>query len=63
MTYKWLDEAAKEILDKFTIDPNSKVENGLTAKDRMISYILAAIDGIEKEIEKQEFYDRLRRGY
>jgi hypothetical protein len=51
MTYKWLDEAVKEILDKFTIDPNSKVENGLTAKERMISYILAAIDNIERELE------------
>ena len=51
MTYKWLDEAAKEILDNFTIDPNSKVDNGLTAKERMISYILAAIDNIERELD------------
>jgi len=51
MTYKWLDEAAKEILDKFTIDPDCRTENGLTAKERMVSYILAAIDNIEREIE------------
>lgn len=51
MTYKWLDEAAREILDKFTIDPNSRVKNGLTAKDKMVSYILAAIDNIERELE------------
>jgi hypothetical protein len=51
MTYKWLDEAAAEILDKFTIDPNSRTDNGLTAKERMVSYILAAIDNIERELD------------
>ena len=51
MTNKWLKEKANQILDKYTIDPNAKMENGLTASERLISYIIAALDNIERELD------------
>jgi hypothetical protein len=44
-------QLARDILDKFTIDPDAKMTNGVTASERMQSYILAAIDNIERELE------------
>ena len=48
---KWFKEMADQILDNFTIDPDAKLQNGLTASERMRTYILAAIDNIERELD------------
>lgn len=48
---KQFKELVDQILDNFTIDPEAKLSNGLTASERMRTYILAAIDNIERELD------------
>ena len=46
---EWL--IAREILERFTIDPDAKMKNGDAAWERMRYYLLAAIDNIERELD------------
>lgn len=53
MTLKseWFKQVARDILEKFTIDPDARLPRGLKASERMQTYILAAIDEIERELD------------
>ena len=54
MTYgnQYLTEKCKEILDKFTIDPDTVLPSGQTAAKKLAGYIEAGLDRIERDMEE-----------
>ena len=51
---EWFKEMADQILDKFTINPDARLRCGITASERIRTYIIAAIDNIERDLESVE---------
>lgn len=52
MNNRWLKEKAREILDKYTIDPDTILPSGQTATQKLQGYIEAGLDRIEAEMDE-----------